>query len=69
MVSVVVFLEQAVLHVGIRAVLHGQCGNSSPGALACSDQIGFELGALCAVGASRRITGQLSVFEHGVHES
>ena len=69
MASVVVFLEPAVQHVGIHAMLHGQRGNRGPRALAGCDQIGFELGAVCAVAASRRVTGQLRVFEHGVHES
>ena len=53
----VVLLAPSVQHVGIHAVLQGQCGNRGPGALAGRDQIGFELGAVCTVRASRRVTG------------
>ena len=69
MASMVVFLKPAVQHVGIHAMVQGQCGNRGAGALTGSDQIGFELGTVCAVRASRRVTGQLRIFEHGVHES
>ena len=60
--------EPAVQHIGVHPVLAGQCRNGHARMLAGRNQIGFELGRVCPVGAPGRIIGDLGIFEHSVHD-
>ena len=66
--AAIMFLQPAVQHIGVHAVLTGQCRDGCTGHLAGRHQLGLELGRVGSMGAPGRITGNSWVFEHGVHD-
>ena len=62
------FLEPAVQHVGVHAMLPGYGRNGGSWLLARRHQFSFELAGVGAVGAPDRISGKVGGFEHGVHD-
>ena len=65
--TLAVFLEPAVQHIGVHAVLQGDRGNRGAGLLASRHQFGLELWGVGAVRTPHRIAGCLRDFEHHVH--
>ena len=66
--TALVFLEPAVQHVGVHALLARQCRDGSTGLLACLHQLGLELRRVGPMRAPGRVSGNLCFFEHGVHD-
>ena len=57
--TALVFLESAVQHVGVHALLSRQCRDGGSGLLAGSHQLGLELRRLCPMRATGRVSGSL----------